>query len=66
MISLKKLLGLEYYVSPTDKFLLNYDQTHSGISHSQRKEIEKSSKIANLRDHATITAAHADKLWDKF
>lgn len=65
MINLKKLLGLEFYVSPTDQFLTSYDQSHPGLSHAQRKEIDKSKKISKMRDHAETTA-HADKFWDKF
>lgn len=65
MINFKKLLGLEYYVSPTDQFLAQYDQSHHGLSHAQRKEIDKSRKIAKMRDHVEA-AAHADKFWDKF
>ncbi len=65
MINLKKLLGLEFYTSPTDEFLAKYDQSHHGLSHAQHKEKVKYAKIAKMRDHVEV-AAHADKFWDKF
>lgn len=61
----RKLLGLDFYVSHTDQFLANFDNSHPGHSHSQHKEIEKSGRIAKLRDHAE-TPVQQNKFWDKF
>lgn len=39
------------YISPIDKFLQLFNKEHR-LSASQRKEMEKHRRIAELRDHA--------------
>ena len=43
------------YVSPTDRFLNQFDETHSTLSVSQQKEIAKYQRITRLRDTVTTT-----------
>lgn len=43
---------LTHYVSPIDQFLNQYDQEHTSLSQSQRKEKAKYSRIYYLRDVA--------------
>lgn len=66
MISIKKLLNLEYYVSPTDQFLAKYDQTHHGVSHSQHLEIAKYARLNKMRDVAETPGNQDNKLWEEF
>lgn len=65
MFNIKKFLNLEYYTSTLDLFLAKYRQQHPAASHSQRKEIEKYTRIYQLRDHAKTEPA-PKKIWDKF
>ena len=54
----------KFYVSPIDKFLRQYDQTHDK-SISQMKEIEKYQRISELRDHS-IEKDGKDSIWSGF
>ena len=52
------------YISPIDEFLRAFDKTHNK-SLSQKKEIAKHERIANLRDNPD--ANHPDKaIWEDF
>jgi hypothetical protein len=65
MINIKEFLGLDYYTSPLDEFLANFDKSHPKLSASQRKELEKYKRIYALRDRPQ--EVKVDKpLWDKF
>lgn len=55
MLNIKHFLGLDYYSSPLDQFLDNFDKTHPKLSNSQQFEKEKYEKIDCLRDDVQIT-----------
>jgi hypothetical protein len=65
MINIREFLGLSYYTSPLDEFLSEFDRNHRKMSTSQRKEIEKYTRINTLRDNAS-QSEHKDTFWDKF
>lgn len=50
MINLKKLLGLEMYVSELDTFLNQYDQNQTKHSDSKQQEKDKHALIRTKRD----------------
>lgn len=52
------------YVSPYDKFLFEFDATHTK-SASQIKEIQKHQRIATLRDNAS-PVPDEDMIWEDF
>lgn len=52
------------YVSPYDKFMFEFDQTHE-LSESQIKEINKHQRIFKMRDEAQ-TAEETRKIWSGF
>lgn len=52
------------YVSPYDKFLYAFDETHEK-SESQLAEIKKHQRIAELRDNPDATLAD-DAIWTGF
>lgn len=62
---LKKFLGLDFYISPLDQFLEDYDKNHPKISLSQRKEIEKYARIIHLRNHK-VASETPSSLWHQF
>lgn len=67
---LKKLMKLfnkrsDYFVSDAEKFLCQFDKTHSGKSDSQIKEINKYDHVFYLRDHAK-NVSDKNKLWEGF
>lgn len=51
------------YVSPIDRFLFEFDASHEKTA-SQRKEIKKHQRIAQLRDQAS--PLDADEIWKDF
>lgn len=51
MINIKKLLGLEMYVSELDRFLAEYDANNPQHSASKQQEINNSNVISTKRDH---------------
>lgn len=61
----RKIMNLEYYTSSTDEFLDKYEHNHPGLSHSQRKEIDKYARISRLRDDDKPEVKPV-KFWDKF
>ncbi|OGT38426.1 MAG: hypothetical protein A3F12_02885 [Gammaproteobacteria bacterium RIFCSPHIGHO2_12_FULL_38_14] len=63
--SLKTWLGLDFYTSEIDHFLTNFDQKHSKLSESQILEINKYTRIYQLRDHTT-QKEQTQSFWDKF
>ncbi len=63
--SIKKWLGLDYYVSPLDRFLKKYDKTHPKLSLSQRMEKNKYDRIFCLRDQPQSSSA-SKPFWDNF
>jgi hypothetical protein len=66
MISIKRFFNLNIYVSQLDKFLHDYDKTHSSLSLSQRQEKQKYAEIFHLRDHSSRKNEPAPTLWDRF
>ena len=52
------------YTSPYDKFLAEFDKTHS-LSQSQIKEIKKAKEIAALRD-GSPSDQEQGQIWEKF
>lgn len=54
----------KFYVSPYDQFMYEFDATHEK-SASQRKEIKKHQRIADLRDNAKPQVARK-KIWKGF
>lgn len=62
---LKNLFNLTYYTSELDDFLANFDKNHPKLSTSQRKEIEKYTRIFNLRDKPNQTEL-TQEFWDNF
>lgn len=63
---LKNFLNLTYYTSEIDDFLAEFDKTHPKLSTSQRKEIEKYTRIYKLRAGTHYQATPVEPLWDKF
>ncbi|MBX3708380.1 MAG: hypothetical protein KIT56_01970 [Gammaproteobacteria bacterium] len=65
MINIREFLGLTYYTSTLDEFLNEFDRNNHQISESQKKEIEKYSRIYALRDHSS--SSDSKKIfWDNF
>lgn len=52
------------YVSPYDKFLFEFDATHSK-SESQIKEIKKNGRIAEMRDNKEYKETDGE-IWKEF
>jgi hypothetical protein len=65
MINIKELLGLTYYISELDQFLIEYDKSHPKLSSSQRKEIAKYSRVYALRDHPSEPSVK-EIFWENF
>ncbi len=65
MINIRAMLGLTYYISELDEFLIDYDKKHPKLSASQRKEIEKHTRVFSLRDQPEQSQAR-EEFWDKF
>jgi len=65
MINIREFLGLSYYSSNLDKFLTEFKKMNPKVSISQRKEIEKYTRIYALRDHATPSETKKT-FWEKF
>jgi hypothetical protein len=62
---LRTILGLDYFSSPLDLFLEEFDATHPKLSASQRKEVNKYARIYKLRDDPK-PLEHKDSLWENF
>lgn len=54
----------KFYVSPYDKMFHGFDNSHA-LSESQRKEIAKHERIADLRDNAD-SKENEGKIWKDF
>lgn len=52
------------YVSPYDKFLTKFDETHAKTA-SQLKEIKKHQRIATLRDNPDAQEGRGE-IWEDF
>lgn len=65
MFNIKSLLGLDYYTSPLDEFLKEFDSKNHKLSASQRKEIKKYSRIYKLRNDKNYSEPK-NQFWDKF
>ena len=65
MVNIKAWLGLSFYTSELDQFLMRFDQTHPKLSKSQHKEKEKYARIHEHRDHETQKQPPTI-LWDQF
>lgn len=63
---LSKLLNLDFYVSPLDKFLNEYGRSHKELSSSQRKEVDKYKRIYNLRDNPEASEKKKGNFWNNF
>ncbi len=61
---LKRLKIKKHYVSPTDKFLAEFDKTHPDKSASQLAEIQKADALAKRSDDKT--AAPQEAIWSNF
>lgn len=64
--NLKEFLGLSYYTSPADQFLIDYDHAHPRLSASQRFEAEKYARISEMRDRPSHSQQEKTSIWDKF
>jgi hypothetical protein len=56
----------KYFVSPIDRFLMQFDQVHPEKSGSQTQEIKNYQKIYYLRDHKQSPPFQTTSLWSKF
>ena len=65
MFNIKTFLGLDYYTSPLDQFLMDFDQSHPRLSTSQRLETEKYKRIYQLRDHL-VSPDQKEIFWTQF
>lgn len=66
MLNIKDFLGLSYYTSHLDEFLAYFNTTHTKLSASQRKEIDKYRRIYHLRDKAQQPSTPKKDLWEQF
>lgn len=65
MINIRKFLGLDYFTSEIDQFIIDFDQSHPKLSTSQRREKEKYARIGKLRDDSRAIEQH-DDFWHNF
>jgi hypothetical protein len=65
MINIRKFLGLDYYISPLDQFLSDFDKKNSKKSDSQQVEIRKYFRVFKLRDNKNADSGKKS-FWDKF
>lgn len=66
MINLiKKLLGMECYVSEIDRFIADVDKRYLQKSTSQQQDIANAKRLAYLRDH-TVANQDSNKIWKNF
>lgn len=56
---------LNNFVSEEDKFLKQFDKNHPQLTHSQRVEIKKNKRIAEMRD-SKGSVAKKRKIWEGF
>ena len=54
----------KFYISPYDRFLYEFDTTHP-LSESQKEEIKKHQRIAELRDNKDLLKKEGE-IWNKF
>lgn len=64
-MNLKKFLGLEFYTSPLDQFLTDFDRTHTQRSRSQCAEESKYKHISSLRDFPQ-EKKQTEPFWSEF
>lgn len=62
---IKKLLGLETYVSELDQFLAELRERYPKLSSSQRAELAKYTRIYKLRDNPVQETKH-ETIWGNF
>lgn len=62
---IKDFLGLEYFTSEIDQFLIDFDHSHPKLSESQRKEKDKYQRIYALRDDPRAYI-EVDDFWHNF
>lgn len=65
MINIRAFLGLEYYTSGLDQFLIDFRKAHPRLSASQRKEKDKYERISEMRDNSHYREPH-ENFWEKF
>jgi len=63
-MSLREFLGLGYYISPLDRFLHEFNQSHPNPSPSQKREIDKYRRIHDLRDG--LVSPEKKDIWENF
>ena len=63
-MNIKEFLGLDYYVSEIDKFLIDFDNSHHKLSLSQQKEIKKHKNIFKRKSSDATDATKT--VWKKF
>ena len=47
---IKTFLGLDFYTSELDDFLMDFDKRHPQLSRSQRMELDKYKRVYERRD----------------
>lgn len=65
MINIRAFLGLEYYTSGLDQFLMDYRKEHPRLSASQRKEKDKFERVKEMRDNPNYRGPY-ETFWEKF
>ena len=66
MINIKKLLGLEMYVSELDRFLNEYKTNNPTPSASQQQEINTHKTISAKRDHESTATPTTKSIINQF
>lgn len=62
---IKKLLGMECYVSEIDYFIAEVDKRYPQKSASQQQDIANAERVAYLRDHVVANQDN-NKIWKNF
>lgn len=62
---IKKLLGMECYVSEIDRFIADVDKRYPQKSASQQQDIANAERVAYLRDHVVANQDN-NKIWKNF
>lgn len=62
---IKKLLGMECYVSEIDYFIADVDKRYPQKSASQQQDIANAERVSYLRDHV-VADQNNNKIWKNF
>jgi len=65
VINIREFLGLGYYTSELDNFLVEFDKTKHKLSASQRKEVDKYNRVFAMRDNPQ-QSKDQETFWDQF